>query len=113
MNPISAVITVTEETIKATKEYAAFLDEFCAAMTKAREELERMIARIAELERDDSDGEYTLAEKCSNCGAPLITYRPGDSRCSAECYIKDGDRVITTTITSEPVQAANLPEEMY
>lgn len=36
----------------------------------------------------DGFGNYYKAT-CSKCGAPMQVVRPGDIRCSEECYIKD------------------------
>ena len=37
----------------------------------------------------DGFGNYWPA-KCAKCGAPMQVLRPGDARCSDECYLKEG-----------------------
>ncbi|MEP0825824.1 MAG: hypothetical protein HRF40_10080 [Nitrososphaera sp.] len=72
----------------------------CDEVEKLRAEVERLIDleqtyHIVNEEMDEciTDGFGGWWEKtCRKCGADMVIVRPGDARCSVECYLRDEER---------------------
>jgi hypothetical protein len=64
----------------------------CTAMAKLWERHPMISANngLSAFAESDITDEYSYwPAKCSKCGAPMQVLRPGDARCSDECYLKD------------------------